>query len=68
MVESPFPEPVLVSLAKQILLDLSTGTVSSLFTKDFQFSSPLLGPLSRDEFISEAFPLNLAKSKHVVFL
>ena len=51
---SPFPEPVMFSLAKSIVETSFGAEEPSLLTNDFQFTAPLIGPLSKDEFVRQS--------------
>ncbi len=50
---APFPESVMIQLAKGVLA-ADTGTKDpDLLSKDFTFCGPIVGPLNKNEFIDE---------------
>ena len=56
---SPFARSVMTSLAKRVL-ETSLGLEDdSLLSSDFQFSGPLVGPLSKEEFLKGLGSFNL---------
>lgn len=48
---SPFPSSVMFALASKIVDSCYSGIQPSLLTNDFLYSNPLVGPLSKEEFI-----------------
>lgn len=48
---SPFPSSVMFALASKVVDSCLSGTQPSLLTNDFVYSNPLVGPLSKEEFI-----------------
>ena len=51
---SPFPESVMFSLAKRIVDTYFGVDEPSLLTTDFQFSGPLVGPLTKDQHLRQS--------------
>ena len=51
---SPFPESVMFSLAKRIIDTYYGVDEPSLLTADFQFSGPLVGPLTKDQHVRQS--------------
>ena len=56
---SPFPLAVMTSLAKRVVETSLGAEEDSLLSSDFQFSGPLVGPLSKDEFVGALKSFNL---------
>ena len=48
---SPFPEPVMFSLAKRVAETSYGAEEPDLLTRDFTFSAPLVGPLTKDAHV-----------------
>ena len=56
---SPFPAAVMISLAKRLVETALGSEEPSLLSTEFQFSGPLVGPLSKEEFVHALSSFNL---------
>merc|ERR1712127_202752 len=69
---APFPETVMVQLAKGVLAADNGASDPTLLSEDFTFCAPIVGPLDKDTFVKafsgfglrEAFPDSIDNSSN----